>query len=221
MCIFLDQAESEFLKTQQHQPLVWFRYVDDIFFIWTHGQEKLEGFLDNFNKFHPNLRFNHEHSRKHVTFLDLDVKIIDHKILTDLHIKATDRNQYLHYTSSHPYHTKRSIVYSQALRVSRIFSFENDFIRHRNEMKSWFLNRGYPKTLLDTEFNKVKFSNSSGDKKTKTNGIPLVITYHPLLKDFTKVIKKHLHLLHMNDEVKKKSIHSWSHGVISGSAKVK
>ena len=88
-------------------------------------------------------------------------------------------------------------------------------------MKSWFLNRGYPKTLLDTEFNKVKFSNASGDKKTKTNGIPLVITYHPLLKDFTKVIKKHLHLLHMNDEVKKKSIHSWSHGVISGSAKVK
>ena len=199
----MDQAESEFLKTQQHQPLVWFRYVDDIFFIWTHGQEKLEGFLDNFNKFHPNLRFNHEHSRKHVTFLDLDVKIIDHKILTDLHIKATDRNQYLHYTSSHPYHTKRSIVYSQALRVSRIFSFENDFIRHRNEMKSWFLNRGYPKTLLDTDVKKVKFCNTSGDKKTKTNRILLVITYHPLLKDFAKVIKKHLHLLHMKDEVKK------------------
>ena len=31
-CIFMDQVESEFLKTQQHQPLVWFRYIDDIFF---------------------------------------------------------------------------------------------------------------------------------------------------------------------------------------------
>ena len=30
-CIFMDQVESEFLKTQQHQPLVWFRYTDDIF----------------------------------------------------------------------------------------------------------------------------------------------------------------------------------------------
>ena len=40
-------------------------------------------------------------------------------------------------------------------------------------------------------------------KNTRTNGIPLVITYHPLLKDFAIVIKKHLHLLHMNDEVKK------------------
>ena len=32
-CIFMDQVESEFLKTQIHQPLVWFRYIDDIFFI--------------------------------------------------------------------------------------------------------------------------------------------------------------------------------------------
>ena len=31
----------------------------------------------------------------------------------------------------------------------------------------------------------------------------IVITYHPLLKGFAKVIKKHLQLLHMNDEVKK------------------
>ena len=28
-------------------------------------------------------------------------------------------------------------------------------------------------------------------------------SYHPLLKGFAEVIKKHFHLLHMNDEVKK------------------
>ena len=71
-------------------------------------------------------------------------------------------------------------------------------------MKSWFFYRDYPKTLIDTEVSKVKFLNSSGDKKkTKANGILLVITYHTLLKDFGKVINKHLHLLHMNDGVKK------------------
>ena len=31
----------------------------------------------------------------------------------------------------------------------------------------------------------------------------IVIIYHPLLKGFAKVVKKHLHLLHMNDKVKK------------------
>ena len=55
--------------------------------------------------------------------------------------------------------------------------------------------------MIDTEANKVKFPNTSGDRKTGTNGIPLVITCHPLLKDFAEVIKKHLYLLHMNDEV--------------------
>ena len=70
-------------------------------------------------------------------------------------------------------------------------------------MKSWFLNRGYPKTLIDTEVSKVQFLNTSWDKRAKTNGIPLVISDHPLLKDFVKVINKHLHLLYMNDEVKK------------------
>ena len=44
--ILMDQVESEFLKTQTHQPFVWFRYIDYIFFIWTHGQDKLEQFLD-------------------------------------------------------------------------------------------------------------------------------------------------------------------------------
>ena len=91
-CIFMDQIESQVLKTQQHQPFVWFRYIDDIFFIWTHGREKLAGIIDNFNKFRPNLRFTHECSRKHITFLDLDMKIIDRKIFTVLLVKATDRH---------------------------------------------------------------------------------------------------------------------------------
>ena len=32
-CIFVDQVESKFLQTQKSQHLVWFRYIDDIFFI--------------------------------------------------------------------------------------------------------------------------------------------------------------------------------------------
>ena len=39
--IFMDEVESKFLETQSLQPLVWFRYFDDLFFIWTHGEENL------------------------------------------------------------------------------------------------------------------------------------------------------------------------------------
>ena len=201
-CMFMDQVELEFLKTQIHQPLVWFRFIDDIFFIWTHGEDKLEQFLVDFNKFHPSLKFTHEPSSKNVKFLHVDVKFLNGPIITDLHIKATDRHQYLDYTSSHPHHTKRSIVYSQALRVSRVCSANEYFKRHRNQMKLWFLNRGYPKWLIDTEVEKVKFPCTSRKTETKMKGIPLVITYHPLIKDFASVIRKHLYILYLNKEVK-------------------
>ena len=90
------------------------------FFIWTHGQDKLEQLLVDLNKFYPSLKSTHVSSKKNVTFLDVDVKFLNGQIIIDLHIKATDRHQYLHYTSSPPHHTKKSILYSQALRVSLI-----------------------------------------------------------------------------------------------------
>ena len=43
--LFMDNFETSFLETQQLQPLVWFRYIDDVFFIWTHVEEKLKVFL--------------------------------------------------------------------------------------------------------------------------------------------------------------------------------
>ena len=104
-CIFMDKVETEFLETQTDKPFWWVRYIDDIFFIWTHGQEKLKVFLEDLNKFHPNLKFTSVSSEENVAFLDLKVKLKQGKIETDLHVKSTDRHQYLHYTSSHPEHT--------------------------------------------------------------------------------------------------------------------
>ena len=37
-CIYMDKTETDCLKTQELQPFVWLRYIDNIFFIWTHGE---------------------------------------------------------------------------------------------------------------------------------------------------------------------------------------
>ena len=44
--------------------------------------------------------------------LDLNVRLSVGKISTELYVKPTDRHQFLHYKSSHPGHTKRSMVFS-------------------------------------------------------------------------------------------------------------
>ena len=79
-----------------------------------------------------------EFSKESLPFLDLKVKLLEGNIKTDLYIKETDKHQYLHYSSSHPNNTKRSIVFSEALRMKRICSEEEDFNTHIGEMKSWF-----------------------------------------------------------------------------------
>ena len=155
--VFMDNLETDFLNTQEYLPLVWYRYIDDIFFIWTHGEEKLKFFRDDLNKYHPNINFTHHSNKECINFLDLTVSLLNNKVSTDLYIKPTDRHQYLHCSSSHPDHTKKSIVYSQTLRLNRICSVEADFVRHKKEMKSWFLKRGYPENIINREMEKVKF----------------------------------------------------------------
>ena len=80
-----------------------------------------------FNNFNLNIKFTYEFSEASINFLDLNVKLSDGKFQTSFHVKRTDRHQYLHFRSSHPKHTKRSIVYNQTLRVSRACSQEEDY----------------------------------------------------------------------------------------------
>ena len=76
---------------------------------------------------------------------------------TDFHIKWTDIHRFLHYTSSYPNHTKRYIIYSQALRISTICSNKSDFLKHLESMKSWYEVRGYPNKSVEQEMEKAKF----------------------------------------------------------------
>ena len=135
-CIYMDRVEQDFLETQELQPLLWLRYIDDTFFIWTHAKEELKKFMEKFNNFTPNLRFTYESCEKSISFLDLIITVSEQKLKTTLHIKSTDRHQYLHYTPSHPEHTKRSVVFIQTLRINRLCSEENDFKKCRSQMKS-------------------------------------------------------------------------------------
>ena len=99
------------------------------------------------------------------------------KLTTDLHVKSTVK-------SAQPNQTKRSIVYSEARSIPRIFSYKNDFEKHLEEMKSWFRVRGYLDNLMKKEMSKVCFPKCTGSKSKsqESKGAPLVLTFHPKFK---------------------------------------
>ena len=106
-------------------------------------------------------------------------------------------HKYLHFTSSHPNHTKRSIVYSQGLRVKRICSEKEDFLKHMREIKLWFLKRDYPENIADHELGKVVFSESSQWNNKRDKGVCLIATYYPLLQNTGKTFYRHFDLLYI------------------------
>ena len=73
-------------------------------------------------------------------------------------IRRANRHQHLHFTSFHPNHTKRCIVCSQALRVSRIYCRKCDFGKYISEIKTWLLRQGYLKNLGKSEMKKTSSS---------------------------------------------------------------
>ena len=181
-CLFMDRVENEFLDSELVKPWLWLRYIDDVFFIWTESEEKLEGFLNRLNDFHPNLKFTHEKSKSSVNFLDVSVSIVDNKIETDLYCKPTDCHQFLHFNSAHPFHNKKSIVYSQGLRIKRLCSSPVAFEKQLESLRSWFCKRGYPQKVVDEQLKKVSeitMHDLMGRSGKKETGVPLIVTYYP------------------------------------------
>ena len=92
------ELEEEILREVELKPYLWWRYIDDIFFIWEHGEEKLKEFIDVLNKKHPTIKFTAEWSKTQINFLDVTVYLENGKIKTDLYVNPIDTHQYLHVT---------------------------------------------------------------------------------------------------------------------------
>ena len=51
-------------------------------------------FIEQVNMFHPAIKFTAEYSKEEVNFLDINIKLIDKELKTDLFVKTTDMYQF-------------------------------------------------------------------------------------------------------------------------------
>ena len=48
---FVAALEEKILNKVKEKENVWWRYIDDIFFIWEHGEKSLKEFINEINQF--------------------------------------------------------------------------------------------------------------------------------------------------------------------------
>ena len=74
----------------------------------------------------------------------------------DLYKKPTDRNQYLLTSSCHPSQTTKSVSFSLAFRIVRIFIEVEDREKIFGEIKEFLSQREYKKGMVDTAISKAR-----------------------------------------------------------------
>ena len=76
--------------------------------------------------------------------------------MADLFVKPTDTYQFLDPSSSHPYHCKKGIPYSQALRLNRICSDIESFDKRCNDLEGCLMERGYNEKMIRKQILRVR-----------------------------------------------------------------
>ena len=170
--LYMADFEEKYVYTYPKQPSLWLRYIDNIYMLWPHGLQELYKFIDHLNSRQETISFTHNISEFSADFLDTTVKHtpgMEHSV--DLFTKPTDSHNYLHYDSCHPRHIRKSLPYSQLLRLHRNCTALSDFFCHSLDLVKYFTVRDYPTKELLTHMRKVLeldrqdlLSNSNGDK---------------------------------------------------------
>ena len=89
------ETNAHDLRRASFQPFIWWRYMDDIFMIWTRSVQDLTTVTSFLNDIHPTMKFTCDYSFTPIPFLDVSVSLHNGKIVTDLYTKPTDKHQYL------------------------------------------------------------------------------------------------------------------------------
>ena len=201
--------EEKYVYEKDPKLKFWYRFIDDIIGLYQGTEDELQEFVHNLNSVHPTIKFTLEHSREKVVFLDTVVHLENNRIWTDLYCKPTDSHSYLHYSSAHPYHTKKSLPYSQLLRLERICSRESDFLHHTGMILYHFTKRGYPLDILQTALDKVhpidrRTLLTAKDTDGETEEIVALTTmYIPQFEELPRLVKKNWTLLQRSSTTKK------------------
>ena len=151
--------------------------------------------------------FEGDFNLRQTTFLDVNIKIQDGVLDTDLYIKPTAACAYLSPVSCHPPHTVKNIPFSLAFRIRRICSQETDFTKRLADLRDILLSRGYNRRSIEDAFGRVQVKSRESclmkvKKDDSVDKVTFVTTYDPRIANVGAVVKKHFKTMCLDSQMK-------------------
>ena len=208
-CLFMSRLEQQMLDAAPCRPWIWWRFIDDVFFIWTRDEESILTFINHINSFHRTIKFTSEISHQQVNFLSIRTE--HNTLITDLYTKPTFTysHQYLHSTSCH-LATVRMVLLTAKLSDSVAFVLMTQILRiiHRTSRCMWFP-RGHSAKKVQQAIKRARnvprpsaLEQNLINDATKSR-IPLVVTFHPNLPPLRNKTNDNHHILYTSDRLQR------------------
>ena len=147
--LWMRKIEEKLNRFSTNEPLVWLRYVDDVFCVFTIPREKILEFYTRINRWHPNLQFTVEfESNNSIAFLDVLVTQEQEKLTTSLYRKPTHTGLYLLWDSSQNRRYKLGLIKTLVICIYRICSSKEIVNRELSLLRKTLTNNGYPPHII-------------------------------------------------------------------------
>ena len=179
----------------------WKRYIDDVFMIWRGDKESALGFVEWLNSQDRFLKFTSTIHKTEMVFLDLNIRVLDNKLISNTHTKPTARNCLLDYTSFHPKHLRDNLPFGQFLRLRRNCSRTTDYKEQANILSEKLRSRNYPEKVITNAKRRARNNNRAAllEENTREPGenkrLVCVTTYNVASNYIQKTINKHWSIL--------------------------
>lgn len=176
--IFMARWEEAALAAWDIKPLHYYRFLDDIWGVWSGTQEEFKQFAAHLNQFNQSIKIKYTLHESEVNFLDTitfkgEEFLNTFKLDVRVYFKDTDTHSLLFKSSYHPKHTFKGIIKSQLLRFHKICTQQRDFWEAKTTLFQALRKRGYSRSFLRECLRNFLSKKEESDREI----IPLITTF--------------------------------------------
>ena len=185
--IFMGFLEEQYFM-KHHQPLMYYRYVDDCFILFN-TKEQCDEMFSRFNALHDSISFTVEPEVNNtLPFLDVFIKRHQSKFITSVFRKKTFTGQYINFKSHCSLRRKTNLIRTLCDRATKLCSPENLSLE-LDKISKILQDNCYPEELIRKTFDRYK-RNTEREPQIGPKRCPVPIKLQYLGKDSHSMEKK-------------------------------